>query len=56
MSENNIRQEQTRQDIHIEENKVSQEAALGDLEPRAEIKGGSVHKVTDVTLKRGIIG
>lgn len=37
----------------------AQETALGDLEPRAEIKGGSssgIYKVTDVTLKRGVIG
>ena len=33
--------------------------ALGDLEPQAEIKGGAIpglHKVSDVTLKRGVIG
>jgi hypothetical protein len=33
--------------------------ALDDLEPLAEIKGGSLpgnHTVTDVTLKRGIVG
>lgn len=32
---------------------------FGDLEPRAEIKGGSlpgIYKVTDVTLKRGVVG
>jgi hypothetical protein len=41
---------------HREERKVNEEVALSDLEPRAEIKGGSLsdfHKVTDVTLKRG---
>ncbi|HKG23752.1 MAG TPA: hypothetical protein VKC34_17760 [Blastocatellia bacterium] len=39
-----------------EEINGAQEAALGDLEPRAEIKGGSLstgNTVTDVTLKRG---
>lgn len=46
----------TSRDIHLEESKTSQETALCDLEPHDEIKGGSVHKVTDVTLKRGVIG
>ena len=51
----------TSHDKHIEANrrqeiKRAQEPALGDLEPRAEIKGGSIpgiHNVTDITLKRG---
>lgn len=41
---------------HREGRKGEQEIALDDLEPRSEIKGGSlpdIHKVTDVTLKRG---
>ncbi|HSF25040.1 MAG TPA: hypothetical protein VLE20_12510 [Blastocatellia bacterium] len=39
-----------------EERKELQETLTGDLEPRADIRGGSlpgIHKVTDVTLKRG---
>ncbi len=39
-----------------EERKGAHETGLGDLEPRAEIKGGSfpgTYTVTDVTLKRG---
>jgi hypothetical protein len=39
-----------------EERTGPHEASLGDLEPGAEIRGGSlspIHKVTDVTLKRG---
>ncbi len=39
-----------------EEKKGSQETALGDLQPRTEIKGGSIYQATDVTLKRGIVG
>lgn len=33
----------------------AQDNTLGDLEPRAEIKGGSlgIYQATDVTLKRG---
>ena len=41
---------------HREERKVEEEVLLGDLEPRADVKGGSlsdIYKVTDVTLKRG---
>lgn len=41
---------------HREVGDGGQETALGDLEPRADIQGGSllgIHKVPDVTLKRG---
>jgi hypothetical protein len=44
----------TNRNIHIEESKAS-EATLCDLEPRAEVKGGSIYNASDVTLKRGII-
>ena len=33
----------------------SDESALEDLEPTADVNGGYVPKATDVTLKRGII-
>lgn len=46
----------TSRNIHLEESKGSHETSLCDLEPRAEIKAGSIHKVTDVTLKRGVVG
>lgn len=42
-----------------EKRKGLQETSLGDLEPREDIRGGSlsgIHKVTDVTLKRGTGG
>jgi hypothetical protein len=42
-----------------EKSKGAQETALGDLKPRADIKGGSlsgIHQATDVTLKRGVVG
>lgn len=52
---NNTKLSQTGQSIGFEESEKLQETSLGDLEPRAEIKGGSIYKVTDVTLKRGVI-
>lgn len=33
----------------------SDESALEDLKPTADVNGGYVPKATDVTLKRGII-
>lgn len=41
---------------HREEGDGDRETALGDLKPRADIQGGpllGIHKVPDVTLKRG---
>ena len=40
----------------FEGRKASDETALDDLQPRSEIKGGSIYQATDVTLKRGIVG
>jgi hypothetical protein len=54
-----IGQNSHREASHGEERKPAQEPALGDLEPRADIKGGTLpgnYNATDVTLKRGIIG
>ena len=53
--------ESTSKNDHLDANRRKerngpQESELGDLEPQAEIKGGSlpgIFEATDVTLKRG---
>ncbi len=51
--------ESTSHSKHLETNRRKERKgaqALGDLEPRSEIKGGSlpnIHDVNDITLKRG---